>query len=442
MMPFTPAYEQRTRGTVLIVTMWVVLVLAGLVLVFTRAMRVEGMASANYVATRQAEAVARGALRLVVASVADGNTALETMDWEAVEVGDGYFWVLRPDDDDNTFAFGIVDEAARLNLNSATQDMLLKLPNMTLELAAAIVDWRDRDSEISSGGAEREYYLLLDDPYDCKNAAFETVDELLLVRGASTDILAGEDANRNGVLDDNENDSDASEPADNRDGDLDLGLYDFVTVHSREANTDSSGQQRINVNSASTTQLGELVKGVVADARYYQIMENVRNKRPFDNIIVFAVNCGLTYDEFKQIADRLTTTNQEERVGLINVNTAAKTVLMCLPGLEESDANALIAKRTASDVDLTSVAWVMDALKPEKAVAIGGAITVQSHQYSADIVAVSGNGRGWKRYRAVIDALESPPKVLFWKDLTHLGWPLDSKILEAVRAGKTPDDVD
>ncbi len=31
---------------------------------------------------------------------------------------------------------------------------------MTAELAASIIDWRDEDSDVTTGGAESEYYLL------------------------------------------------------------------------------------------------------------------------------------------------------------------------------------------------------------------------------------------------------------------------------------------
>ena len=46
---------RRGRGTVLIVTIWVVLVLAGLALVFARSMRVAAIVSANHIASLQAE---------------------------------------------------------------------------------------------------------------------------------------------------------------------------------------------------------------------------------------------------------------------------------------------------------------------------------------------------------------------------------------------------
>ena len=102
--------SDRRDGTVLIVAMWVVLVLVGLVLVFARAMRVEAVTSANYVASQQAEAIAQGGLQFVLAQVALDPSSLGDVPCEAVEVGDGYFWVLRPNlEDDDTVHFGIGD---------------------------------------------------------------------------------------------------------------------------------------------------------------------------------------------------------------------------------------------------------------------------------------------------------------------------------------------
>src|SRR5439155_11732862 len=105
-----------------------------------------------------------------------------------------------------------------------TADLIQYLPGMTPQIAAAIMDWRDSDTSVSSNGAEDETYSRLTTPYKTKNAAFESVEELRLVAGMTKDILYGEDANLNGVLDANENDGDDSAPNDNRDGKLDPGL--------------------------------------------------------------------------------------------------------------------------------------------------------------------------------------------------------------------------
>lgn len=430
--------RKRSGGTVLILTMWIVLVLAGLVLVFCRAMRVELAASANHVAEVQADAVARGALRFVLSQMTGTNGQYvpdDTTSFEAAPVGSGYFWILSPSlGDDRNYAFGIRDEASRINLNSAPTDMLLKLPGMTSELAASIVDWRDTDDQVSPGGAESEYYLLLEDAYYCKNGPFETVEELRLVKDGSSELLYGEDVNRNGILDPNEDDADESDPPDNRDGHLDRGLYDYLTVYTREPNQSSTGEARIDVNDAGAQGLSGLLRNVVNDDSYFRLMDRVRGGRPFRNILDFRNRVGLTSEQFSQIADRLTTSRETTLTGLINVNTAPREVLLCLPGLDESDVDAMLTMRSSSDTDLTTIAWVADALSPEKAAGIGDVITTHSYQFSADILAVSGDGRAFRRYRTVVDASTNPPRVLYWKDVTHLGWPLDPEVLNEVRA--------
>lgn len=350
---------------VFIVALWIVLTLAGLVLVFARAMRVEILAAANRLSDARAEWIARGALAFVIAQVDgwDGTAAYlpgENLVCEAVPLGEGYFWLLRPGpDDDVNYHFGIADESAKLNVNAAELDMLMKLPGMTDEFAASITDWRSPDIEPAAGGAKNEYYLLLSPPYYCKSGPFETVEELLLVKGAGMDILFGEDANRNGVLDPNEDDGDETLPADNMDGRLDRGIYNFVTAYGR-------GQQP----------------------------------------------------------------------GLVNVNTAPGQVLFCLPGLDDADVDALLAKRAASDTVLAGIDWVAEVLPAEKVREIRRWITVRSYMFSADIVAVSGDGRSFRRFRTVVDAGSSPPRVISWQDMTGLGWPLAPEILTALRNGQ------
>ncbi len=69
------------------------------------------------------------------------------------------------------------------------------------ELTAALIDWLDSgnqayqliqtdDLDIPVSGAEDDYYKSLTTAYDCKNAELETLDELLLVKGFSKEVLA------------------------------------------------------------------------------------------------------------------------------------------------------------------------------------------------------------------------------------------------------------
>jgi type II secretory pathway component PulK len=143
-----------------------------------------------------------------------------------------------------TFRYGITPEAGKLNLNTASDAEIDRLLTPLLqelrvenapELVAALLDWRDTDDEPRSGGAESEYYTNLDPAYKTKNGPLDSLEELLLVKGWTAAMLYGEDTNRNGLLDANEDDGDASFPHyDNGDGVLQHGIAPYVTVWSRE----------------------------------------------------------------------------------------------------------------------------------------------------------------------------------------------------------------
>src|SRR5690606_31767693 len=67
------------------------------------------------------------------------------------------------------------------------------------QICSAIVDWTDPDQDtfscdlsgqfVASGG-EDSFYQLLDDPYERKNAAFDSLGELHMVRGITDDFWA------------------------------------------------------------------------------------------------------------------------------------------------------------------------------------------------------------------------------------------------------------
>ena len=443
------------RGTVLIVTMWILLVLAGLVLVLARAMRAAGDRSANELAAAQADTVEQGAVQYVLSGVdgLQGQVPSEVdTPCEAVQVGDGAFWILKPTgDDDRAYYYGITDEAAKVNLNTAPVDMLSRLPGMTAEFAASIVDWRDTDSTVTSGGAENEYYLMLPDPYECKNGPLETVEELFLVRGATKDIIFGQDVNRNGILDVGESDNPLGGMFSSSGAHLFRGIINYVTVYSAEpaasstsassssSTSASSGTRIVNVNDPMSGALTDLLRTVLSGDRLAVVRDNIRRERPFRNVLDFYFRSGLTIAEFRQIATQVTAGTGRAPTGLINVCTAPKEVLLCLPGLDESDVAALAGKRPTVEADRANIAWVAEALSREKAQGIGNYITVWSYQFSADIVSVAASGRAFKRCRVVIDARSSPPKVVYRQSLTHLGWPLAPDILEQLRSGAPLD---
>ncbi len=95
--------------------------------------------------------------------------------------------------------YGLTDEERKININKARGAMLERLfsavlgadQTQALDLAASVIDWRDKDSELFSplAGAEDSYYRNTHSPYEAKDADFEVLEELLLVKGIDKDIF-------------------------------------------------------------------------------------------------------------------------------------------------------------------------------------------------------------------------------------------------------------
>lgn len=62
-----------------------------------------------------------------------------------------------------------------------------------VELIAALIDWVDENDSTTEFGAESSYYQTLAPPYTCKNAHLLTADELLMVKGITSELLFGTD---------------------------------------------------------------------------------------------------------------------------------------------------------------------------------------------------------------------------------------------------------
>ena len=141
-----------------------------------------------------------------------------------------------------TFEYVITDEDGKLSLNNATIE---QLKNLFLDsgvdvtdvdtIVDSIIDWRDTNDLHMLNGAEEDYYRSLDKPYSCKDGPFDSVEELLLVRGMTPEILYGE----------------SNKFADEKDDEAYEGVAKYLTV---------KGTGKININTAARTVL-ELVVG-------------------------------------------------------------------------------------------------------------------------------------------------------------------------------------
>jgi DNA uptake protein ComE-like DNA-binding protein len=174
------------------------------------------------------------------------------------------------------FRFGLENESAKLNLNALdtsssggggeqdenqddpedqARQRLMALPGMTEQIADAILDWLDEDEEPREFGAEAAYYLELSSPYRPRNGQLTSLDELLLVRGVTPELLYGLDTNRNYYVDTGEQPRGALQVVDNFSGQMNRGWSAYFTLYSIEHLTTPDGDRKIDVNSDNLQQL-------------------------------------------------------------------------------------------------------------------------------------------------------------------------------------------
>ena len=244
--------QGRECGIALIIVMLVIVVLSVLAAGFAFTMKVEmklarnarsesemfllawsGVELARYVIGQQSNIPGESNFRALNQKWAGGpggtNDVFADVSLENVELGRGRFTVR------------IVDAERKLNINSTRPDVLEQVLSKlgvdaldAFQVINSIEDWRDPDQNTQLNGAERDYYLTLDPPYEAKDGPLDDISELLLVRGVSPELYWGHEGT-------------AQRPARMGVPRATVGLVDLFTV--------SPGAQRININTASAAVL-------------------------------------------------------------------------------------------------------------------------------------------------------------------------------------------
>jgi hypothetical protein len=435
------------HASVLVIVMLIAFGLISIALYFANSMTFELRASDNRASGLATEQAIEGAARYIsyiLATYATNGVMPTSSEFvcAAVPVGDAHFWLIGRDPSGTVSSdpyFGLVDEGSKLNLNTASTNTLSFLPNMTLDFADAIVDWR------STNGSSTYALNYTQLGYEDKKAPFETVDELRLVYGATMNLLAGNDLNRNGVLDTSEKDL-------NGNGQVGSGMFEYMTVYTREPNFHSDGTLLTNVNDASLMDLESFFQNAGVSnpsGLATRLHDNIHPQVPAPpnlcpGMMDFCVRCknaGMSSSDFGGIYDNITTSTNAYIYGRVNVNTASAPVLEALfMGLNVDQqtasgaAQSLVTYREQNPNNLASVAWVVDALGTSspvvQALQRGDYVTTRSFQFTADIAAIGRYGRGYRRVKFIFDTSDGTPKIIFRQELTRLGWALGEKVRE------------
>ncbi len=256
---------QDEAGFVLLLALLVISVLLGLALHFHEGVR-HAVTEAHVTGkTVKAGSIARSGIQIAMAALyEDGRRgAIDTLreQWAFSEGFATYSQLLY---EDGTCIVAVRDHCSRINVNSLLDSegrpdarhrrLLERLleqrqfgiePELVSRLLDALTDWLDADDEVTGFGAESSYYMSLSGPYRPRNGRLGSVDELLMVKGFTEELLYGTEAR--------------------------AGIAPFLTVY---------GDGRLNINTAPSEVLMALSETI--DRELAEAMERYRMKEEND----------------------------------------------------------------------------------------------------------------------------------------------------------------
>jgi DNA uptake protein ComE-like DNA-binding protein len=342
-----------------------------------------------------------------------------------------FFSVFTPDAVPGEVRHGLTDEASKLNINAAASAKFEKLPRVSPTMAAALIDFLDPDDVPEPEGAEQEYYSALARPYTIRNGPLASLDELLLVRGFTAEILHGTPPTSASAPE--------AEPSPAPGNSRPVrGLSQFLTVASYDLNADADGWDLTNLNDPasplpSTDRLPPAVTNFIIALQ----TNGVTLSHPADLLEAtlpvkdgkgFATELasGVGKAELAAVLELFTAKDDSYTDGLINVNTASATVLATLPGVDEALAETIVSARGALGPDRkTTIAWlyqegVLDAAKFKT---LAPLLTARSAQFSFQVIGYGVPSGRFRVLEAGIDVAGGERRVTYLRDVTRRGLP-------------------
>jgi len=421
------AKKRYEAGLVLITVLWVQVVLTLIVTVVAHNALLDVKISRGVIGEQiRCKWASRAGVETVIGLLAEDDRASDSFN---------DVWANSPADmnsvalDGCVFSAEVVDEASKLNINTATKEQLLWIPDMTEEIADSILDWRDGDDDIRQGGAEAGYYFNMPYGYMIRNGQFKTIRELLLVKDVTEGLLYGSSG-----------DEYVSE--------YNKGWIGYLTCYSYCENTDADGNARVNINKANEKKLSQdlsikrpQAKWIIENRSYQTIADLIAkqgqgggggggNQQSSQN--QNQRGGGNSQQQKKQqqqskpldlntlytIADKITVTDAKTIAGLVNVNTASLTVLTALFEGDEQLALDVISYREGLESGIESVAQLYEvkSLTTDKAKKYIDKVTTRSNIYFVRSTGNSELTQAVCKVEAVVDRgdEETAAKILYY----------------------------
>jgi general secretion pathway protein K len=192
------------KGIALLLVLWILSVLMVIAMSFSFSTRTDAYSALAFrqgVENRYlAEAgIERGIMEVVYRTV-NRNQKVILEGKEILKI-DGRTYYGRVTN--GAYLFRVADESGKINVNALSDASGIVMKNLLIQsgvepetadiIVDSILDWKDADNLRRLNGAESDYYLSLPVPYRAKDGNFDTLEELLLVRGVTPEILYGGD---------------------------------------------------------------------------------------------------------------------------------------------------------------------------------------------------------------------------------------------------------
>ncbi len=199
--------EVSERGIALLVVIWVLTILMVIVFSFSFMARTESQSTLAYKEGMERRFLAEAGLERGIMEVFYANLFRnQQVILEGKEAWRTDGSLYKGELASGNYQVRITDESGKIDINALTDASGIIVKNLLMNagvkdsdadtIVDSILDWKDPDDLHRLNGAEDDYYSSLPTPYLAKDANFDTVEELILVKGVTPEILYGTDSGK------------------------------------------------------------------------------------------------------------------------------------------------------------------------------------------------------------------------------------------------------
>ena len=465
------------RGLSLISTLWILTILSLLATQFLHSIRLEQRAQANFADRTKFYYTAKAGFERTIAMLRADETPYDSFNEEWTQgleeqIEDG----LRSGNS-LTYQVQITDEGSKININTADADVIRGLLSMVgyeeeeateQPIAEAIVQGRPyrtvRDLARVEGMTQEILYgqqqadttgtastLSAEGEDDQQNtpglidlATVYSIDKNTDANGQQRVNIKSADSQQLTQLQANNNQSiftqgEAESLTQQQDSINSIGdlldvqavsdqifdnIRDRISVDSSEDN-----QDMVNINTADESQLQTL--DGIDQGIAQRIIAHRDNQENFQDVDQLKDVKLVTTDEFKNIVDKITTTDDETISGLININTASQEILQLLSGMDEQKAQAIIDRRETTPENnqqnqgeseeegnpFTNIGQLLDVqgIDVDTFRQISNLVTYRSHGFLIKATGVDSRGKAIATCIGAVDRTGEQIAIRYWK---------------------------